>query len=175
MKRSVQTSTPVRATLERVRDVLTGDPGAAVADRISPAERQAREFHTTLHVDAGKGGGVEQDVLVDVGLPQLTGNSIALPISWRAAGRTRLFPTFAGELQVVRHGTAARLDLRGTYELRLGPLGRLGDRLAGRRLARQSLDVFAQQAATRLESEIQRRSDSFPPSAMPYPDDLRDR
>lgn len=175
MKREVEVSTEVGVLFDRVREILVDDPGVMVAEQPTAVERRARAFRTTLHVGIGSGGGAEHDVVLQLGVGRVTEAALAIPVSWRAVGRHRAFPTFDGELEAIGEGGGARVVLRGTYRPPLGLLGGLGDRLAGRRLARQSLVSFVEHAAGRLVKEARRRADAAPPSAPPYPLDLRER
>lgn len=97
-----------------------------------------------------------------------------MPVHWRAAGRDRLFPTFEGELEASRDDPGSCLRLRGIYTVPLRPLGRFGDGIAGRRLARQSLSAFLEQAARRLDGEVDRRLDVVSAHPASYPVALRE-
>lgn len=175
MKRQVEVSASVRAPLERVSDILATEPGAVFAETSTPDERRARSFRTALRVEVGSGTAVVQEVAVVVGLARATGDSCVVPVDWRAVGRTRLVPTFEGALEVTREGAGAALRLHGTYTLRLGLLGRMGERAGGRRVAARSLAAFVEALATRLDAEARRRAQSVPRAPAPYPEALRDR
>lgn len=174
MKRDIEASTKLRAPIERAHDVLIADPGCVVAERCSPDERRERCFHTNLGVEVGAGGGFHQEVVIELGPVRSTDDTVAVPVRWRAAGRDRLFPTFEGELEASRDSPGSCLGLRGAYAVPLGPLGRFGDGSAGRRLARQSLTAFLEQAARRLDAEVDRRMDSVSRHPAPYPVSLRE-
>lgn len=159
MRCDVEASTRLRAPVEQVREVLIGDPGAVITDRVTPEERRSRSFHTTLAVEVG-GGGVHHDVVIDLRVPESSERSVTLPVSWHATGHERLFPTFRGELEASRDELGTTLTLRGAYTVPLGAMGRLGERLAGKRLANQSLTAFLEQTARRLDDEVGRRTDT---------------
>jgi hypothetical protein len=174
MERTVEASTTVRAPFERAREVLVDDCGCVVAERVTPQERRDRCFHTVLGVEIGAGGGLHQEVVVDVGAARAIDASVVLPVRWHAAGRERLFPTFAGDLVVTGEDPGSRLVLRGTYAVPLGLLGRFGDGVAGRRLTHRSLSSFLEQAASRLDAEVDRRTASVAWHPAPYPVALRE-
>lgn len=174
MKRDIEASTNIRAPIERAHDVLIADPGCVVAERCSPEERQERRFHTTLRVEIGAGGGLHQEVVIELGPIRSTDDTVAVSLRWHAAGRDRLFPTFEGELEASRDSPGSCLELHGTYTVPLGPLGRFGDGIAGRRLARRSLSALLEQAARRLDAEVDRRMDSVAWHPAPYPVTLRE-
>lgn len=182
MEREIEASTAVQSPLAWARRVLTDDPGSVLSDDCSTADRAMRQFRATLALDtAGAGASVRQDVVIDVGLPRDDHDGPAddekpfvLPISWRAAGFERLFPTFDGELVLEGPPDAPTLSVRGHYVVPLGPMGRFGDGLIGRRIARRSLASFLESVAQRLDAAVE-RSMSTPPSDKRYPIALHER
>lgn len=175
MKRAIEASTTIEVPLEQVRQVLADDPGGVVAEHVEPEDRQARRFRSALGVDLGAGGGIRQAVVIDVGHLRTEGEETRLPLRWQAAGRDRLFPVFDGHLHARAAGPATTLLLvRGTYEVPLGAVGRFGDGLIGRRLARQSLTSFVEELAARLDAEVHRRMASTSWRPAPYPVSLRE-
>lgn len=56
----------------------------------------------------------------------------------------------------------------------LGPAGRVGERLAGKKLAHQSLIAFLEQSARRLGAEVARRFDAEGWHPAPYPVSVRE-
>lgn len=172
MIRSVEVSTSLRATAEEVRAVLTDGPGRVLGPRDRPRDRtggsQQRSFETTLGLEVGSGGHLEQQVRVEVGPARPAGRGVRVPLSWRAIGWERLFPTFEGILAADPEGSGSQIHLRGAYTVPLGPLGGFGDGIAGRRLARQSLSTFLGQAAARIDEEVGRRRNAPPPEPAQY-------
>lgn len=175
MQRDVEVSTRVRAPLERARDIIRADPGLLFAEHCTSEERRRRRFHTTLAVDFGPSGGVHRSVEVEPGRPASHDARLELPLRFRATSRERFFPTFDGLLELHDAGTHRRLVLRGIYDVPLGPVGRIGDQLAGRRFAHRSLAAFIEQVAGRLDGEADQRDAARPYRPAPYHVDLRDR
>ncbi|HEX6421348.1 MAG TPA: hypothetical protein VFZ77_22795, partial [Acidimicrobiales bacterium] len=60
------------------------------------------------------------------------------------------------------------------YTVPLGPVGRFGDGLVGRRIARQSFESFLEDTAARLDAEVHRRSATVTWRARPYAVDVRE-
>lgn len=179
MEREIEASTAVRSPLGWAQGVLLDDPGSVLCDECSSADRAARRFRTVLSLDTtGAGASVRQDVIIEVGAappvepdsPSPDGDAavVSLPISWRAAGFERLFPTFEGTLELAGPAAAPTLAVRGRYVVPLGPMGRFGDGLVGRRIARRSLAAFLESVAQRLDAEVDRAM-SAPPCDVPYP------
>ncbi|MGH9177481.1 MAG: hypothetical protein ACRD0N_02855 [Acidimicrobiales bacterium] len=173
MRRDVEASTKVRAPIERAREVLVGDPGAVVADQVTPDERKTKSFHTTLAVQVG-GGGLHHDVVIDLRSPHSEARAVSVPLSWHATGHQRLFPAFEGELEASGDELGSTLTLRGAYAVPLGPVGRVGERLAGKRVAHQSLVAFLEQSARRLDAEVARRFDAEGWHPAPYAVSVRE-
>lgn len=176
VKRGIEASTTVNVQFEQVRDVFADDPGGVVSGSVTPDDRRDRRFRSELGVALGAGGELRQAVDIEVGGLIVSEGLAALPLWWQASGRDRLFPVFDGRLEAMPAGTAAtRLVVRGTYVVPLGPVGRFGDGLVGRRLARQSLTAFLEDAAGRIDAEVHRRTASVGWRPAPYPVALQER
>lgn len=174
MRQNIEVSTTVRATLDHVHDVLADDPGGIIADHVSPEDRHARTFRTELDVEIGEGSTVSQEVEATLGLLHADDEVVSLPVDWRATHTERLFPVFEGELTARRGPDGTELTLTGVYDIPLGPVGRFGDTVLGRRLARQSLSDFVHRIASRLDHEVDRRTRNRPTSPTPYNVDYRE-
>jgi hypothetical protein len=174
MRRWIEASTDVRASFERARAILTDDPGSVVSDHATPGERAARRFHAMLGVKVADGGGLHQEVIIDVGSARAGGGDVTVPVQWCATARGRLFPSFAGELRVCARPPGSNLTVRGSYSVPLGPLGRISDKLGGSRLARRSLSDFVEQAAGRLDSAVGPQADRMLGWTTTYEVDVRE-
>lgn len=171
MQRTITVTQWVHAAQDRLATVLLEDPGRVFGDPESAGDRRSRRFCAVLSVDLGSGASIRQEVDVQVEPVRRTADprGFVLPLSWRAVGREKLFPTFTGELAAAAGRQGSNLTLRGTYTAPLGAVGRYGDRLAGHRVAVTSVNAFLGQIAARLESEVVRRIDRAPyqPAARP--------
>lgn len=168
MQRSIETTTEVRAPLERARAVLVEEPGTVLAGACSPEQRRSRTFLATLSIGIGGGASLQQEVAVVAGRPYTSDGRLALPIRWHATGHERLAPSFDGELILSGDAVHTRVTLRGTYAVPLGPLGRFGDGVAGRRIARRSIAGYLEALARRLDVEVDRRVESVRRHPAPY-------
>lgn len=176
VKRGIEASTTVIVQFQQVRDVFADDPGGVVSGSVGPDDRRDRRFRSELGVALGAGGELRQAVDIQVGALAVADARATLPLRWQASGRDRLFPVFEGRLEATPAGLdATRLVVRGTYVVPLGPVGRFGDGLVGRRLARQSLTAFLEDAAGRIDAEVHRRTASIGWRPAPYPVALRER
>jgi hypothetical protein len=160
MERPIEASATIQAAFGRVRQVLLDEPGVLFGETQAPDERRARRFRIDLGVDLGQGASLHQTAMVQVGAARSSPAGVVLPLAWQPTGRGRMLPTFEGELEASEVRTGTGLQLTGTYTVPLGLVGRFGDGVVGRRLARRSLGALMEQVAWRLESEVDRRLDS---------------
>ena len=180
MKRGIEASTTVQAPFERVRQMLSEDPAVVMGADVRPGGDRDGRFRSELGVELPTGGAIRKAVDIEVGAldPAAVGSSgaaAAMPLSWQASGHDRLFPVFEGHLRISHAGEGAtRLLVHGVYIVPLGPVGRFGDGLIGRRLARQSLTSFVADAARRLDTEVHRRTATVTWRPAPYAIDLRE-
>ena len=118
--------------------------------------------------DLRRGATVRQYVLVDVGTPEDSAGRTRVAITWTPVGRRRLLPSFSGAAIVTADGDDARLTLEGTYRPPFGLLGALWDRLAGRRVAAHTVDVYVRELGARIDRAVEHRALSgWRPAALP--------
>jgi hypothetical protein len=91
-------------------------------------------------------------IKVDIGAPKTTTGLMFLPIRWRAATATGLFPTLDGDLELAALGSArTQLGLSANYEPPLGLVGKIGDRALFHRVAEVTIKDFLERIRKRLE------------------------
>jgi hypothetical protein len=161
MQHAIEAATTTRVDFAPVREVVLHDPGVVFSDARNADERRPRDLRTELTIDLGSGASLHQEVRLQLDDPQLHETGIVVPVRWRATGRERVLPAFDGALEVaaVRRGTSLRL--KGTYTIPMGIVGRFGDAVGGRQVARRSLSVLVGRLARQLETEVERRRDSL--------------
>ena len=152
MHREIEASTKVRATVDGAHDLIVRDPAAVVAGEWSTDEGDTRRFHTTL--------GVER-LVVELGPARRTEEAVVVGLHWEAEGRDTAGPAFDGELEVRRDAPGSRLELHGTYTAPAASEATFERALSERRLARQSLAAFLEQAARRLDGVDDRRGSAL--------------
>jgi hypothetical protein len=161
VQRAIEAATTTRVAFERAGEVVLDDAGVVFSDERTDDERHSRDVRTELTVDLGSGASVHQVVRVQLDDPRFNGTGVVLPLRWRATGRQRLLPAFHGALEVTAARRGTRLRLKGAYTIPVGVVGRFGDAVGGRRVARRSLSVLVGRLAGRLETEVERRRDSL--------------
>jgi hypothetical protein len=167
---AIEVSTTIRTALARAREVLADDPGLVLSDAPTAEERRTRRFVIDLQVDLGAGTSVHQTAAVKLGRVRENESGIVFDIEWDSTGHEHLFPHFAGHVAASAHPSGTRLRVGGVYTVPLGTLGRFGDALAGRRLARRSLEVLVEHMARRLDEEVVRRLETSHRGARGEPD-----
>lgn len=157
------------------RDVLLEDPRRVFGETDTEDQRRDRRFRVPLGAVIGSTTEVQQEVEVELELPRAEGDMVTTPISWHPVAHERMLPSFDGEL-VLRSCGAGRteMSLRGAYLVPLGPIGRFGDGVAGRRIARRSITDLLDRIARNLDEEVDRRLQSIPHRPAPYPHDMRE-
>lgn len=142
MERTVEAWTRTRASGDRARKILRDEALAVLGGT------QVR-----LVAALGPAPPMGHDIELDLGEPEELDRTVVVPVRWHALGRERLFPRFAGEL-VVEHDVdaGARLRLSGRYAVPFGVVGRFGDGLAGRRVARRCMEDLLTRIAANLDA-----------------------
>lgn len=173
MEQRIEVSTVIRSSLDHVREVLSDDIGCVVAGHATAEDRHDRRFTTSLSVEVRPGATISQDVAVEVRPPHLA-DPVSLPLHWSATQSEHLFPIFEGELLVRGGAQGSELSLVGAYRIPLGPVGKFGDKVLGRRLARQSLSQYLNDIAARLDHEVDRRTRAVAVAPTAYQVDFRE-
>jgi hypothetical protein len=116
-----------------------------------PVEGERYLVHAVLSVAGERAGtSLQQVVACHVGKPRVTRDAVRVHLRWEPLAHERWLPSFDGELVVAAVDDETSLQLRGFYTVPLGPIGRFGDGVAGRRIARRSLADFLGAIARRL-------------------------
>jgi hypothetical protein len=170
MWRRLQVARGLRARSEHVAEVLRRDPVGVLGTPAGPPGR----YHTEIVVDLGAGSSVHQVVAVELGPLVSTPTGLRAELSWTPVGRNLVLPAFAGALEVAAVGDATQVRVTGCYHAPLGPLGAVGDAIAGRRVAQQSLVRFTENVVRSIDAAVDRLLVGATRPA-PYPDDLRPR
>lgn len=164
MERRIEVSTVLSARWGEARRVLIENARSVLSDEGIDGEHEDGPVRTGLEVDLGAGASVHQDVWLQLGDGSWAEGEAVLPLAWRSVGRDHLFPGFSGQLLARERDGATVLTLEGEYSVPLGIMGRFGDGLAGRRLARRTLTEMLERIARRIDSAVDRRL----PSVAPY-------
>jgi len=153
--REIRTFDYVNQPYEQVRDALRGDAAGIFRPATKDAEARTGELVSSLSVDV-KGFEIGKEISIRFGdLREEAGarrSRVAhVPIEWHARDAPGLFPTMKADLSVYPlSATETQIDLRGTYEPPLGPLGGAIDAIVGHRIAEAAVHRFTTVVAERL-------------------------
>jgi hypothetical protein len=94
---------------------------------------------------------IGRQITVEIGAPKATAGLMFLPIRWRSATESGLFPTLDGVLEVAALGGArTMLGLSADYEPPLGLIGKIADRALFHRVAEVTVKDFLERIGARL-------------------------
>jgi hypothetical protein len=159
MERDIAATARAGLPFPSARQLLLTRP----ADAFAPTAR-GRTFRSTVAAPLPGGVIVEHPVLVKLGRVEAEGDGVGLSVAWTADGHERLVPSFVGRLVLGPAGPGStELTLAGAYTVPLGPVGRFGDTVVGRRIARASVEQVLDRLVRTLEAV---HRDRFGPDAM---------
>jgi len=137
MERAIEASTIIGARPGAVVALLAAEPSIAMPNPL------------TLSV-----GGAHQDVTVVLDETVVEGLLATVGVAWRSREHEHLLPSFDGTLSAEPSVGGTRLRLVGHYRVPLGPVGRFGDGLIGRRAAHESLRDALGDVARRVDHAV---------------------
>jgi hypothetical protein len=138
-----------RVVPERVPQVLGTSGGDWLGEAVPDARPGQRSFLCDLELQAGGAGPTlfRKAAIVSLAEPECSIDGWVVPIEWRAASLSPLFPVFAGQLLVGPDG----LGLDGRYAPPGGRLGYLLDTALLGAAARQTGRWFLRRIAQALD------------------------
>jgi hypothetical protein len=137
---------------EEVETALAGGVENWMPALVQQANGHGMRLLSELGFHVGKSR-VQRRIEVKVGRPQRTGLGPTLvPIQWRAASATWLFPALDGQLEIAGLGpTTTQLGLSASYEPPLGLVGKFADRALLHRVAELTVKDFLDSVGKRFE------------------------
>ncbi len=99
------------------------------------------------------GGRIQRRIKIDVRPGRRTAGATLIPISWRAASASALFPVLDGQLEIASLGPkTTQLGISANYEPPLGLVGKIADRALLHRVAEVTVKDFLEAIGRRVES-----------------------
>lgn len=144
-----------------VRDMVAADPAALFGPAGAAAASRVQSIAAGLRVDMGAFA-IEAGIDVEVGdivhdTPEgsTMRHQTRMPIRWKAARASALFPTMDAELRLYPLSPdETQLDLVGHYHPPGGALGTAADVVLGHRIAEASIHRFLREIAERLQMRL---------------------
>jgi hypothetical protein len=165
MARHIYTYDYIEAPFDAVAQLLAQDAPRALQDATEAAAAHADEVTGRLHIEIGDFE-IGREIAIEVGDFEPKGiRTVSVPISWRAAERSALFPSLEATLEVsalALHPPLTQVSLIATYVPPLGPLGAAGDALLGHRVAEAALHRFLRDVVARIQIALEERVVAVP-------------
>ena len=172
-ERYIEAEAPLTCTVDTARHLLLTEPAGVFAPR-HRHELERRVFPVTLRYTSAHGATAMQRVIVALGIPDAP-DGMRFPMTWSPTAHERTLPSFHGTLELLPLGDDACLRISGNYRAPLGVPGRVVDAVAGRRVARQSIDDLTRFVAARLGERAVECEQTIAVHPASYPESLRDR
>jgi hypothetical protein len=140
---------------EGVEEALIADPSSWVPGMARAAgelgEGLLAEVGFVVHDDRR----VDKEVEIWIGEPYRAPGKTRLPMSWRATGPGRLFPSLDADLEVAGIGASrTQLAISAQYAPPLGSVGRALDRALLHRVAEATIKDFLDRVATAVAARV---------------------
>ncbi len=143
----------------QVAAAFTADASGVIQRATTVASERARELGGKLHAHVGPID-VTADIAIEIGPMDETSlasgrPALRIPLAWKAARTPRAFPVMQAELTLYPlTSTETQLELAGTYEPPLGPIGKAIDSAVLHKLAEASVLQFVQEIARYLRDTL---------------------
>lgn len=143
-------------TIDRPSREVEAAFAAAVANWMPALVQQADGVGERLLSELGFNVGknrIQRQIDVTVGSSQRIVGATLIPIRWRSASASSIFPVLEGQLEIAPLGTDnTQLGLSATYEPPLGLVGQIADRALLHRVAEVTVKDFLESVAKRIAS-----------------------
>ena len=115
------------------------------------ANGQGMKLLSELGFDVGKRR-ITRRIEIELGEPRRTEGVTVVPVYWRAASDSGLFPTLDGQFEIAKLGrTTTQIGISASYEPPMGLIGKIADRALMHRVAEATLRDFMERVRDRLE------------------------
>jgi hypothetical protein len=140
---------------EEVESALLAEPAAWVPGMA----REAGELGELLLAEVGfavsEERRLDKEVEISIGASYRAPGKTRLPMSWKATGTGRLFPSLDADLEVAGIGTRrTQLSISARYTPPLGPLGRILDRALLHRVAEATIKDFLDRVGAAVAARV---------------------
>lgn len=158
MSRDIRSFDYVNHPYDRVRDALKANATEVFRMATHAARSRLESVASVLRVNIGA---VEVSTAIDIevgAIAEVPGGPgrprmLEIPVRWKAAERSALFPVMSAQLDVYPlTATETQLDFHGHYDPPLGVLGSAVDAAVGHRIAEASVHRFVAEVAQYLRA-----------------------
>lgn len=136
---------------EKVDTQLSKGAESWMPTMIREANGHGVKLLSELGLEIGKRR-IRRRIELNIGVPSRTPGVTLVPINWRAASGSGLFPSLDGQLEVAKLGlTTTQLGISASYEPPFGSVGKIADRALLHRIAEVTVKDFLERIGDRLE------------------------
>lgn len=143
---------------EEVERALVREPGTWVPGLARDAERHGENLLAEVGFAVADSRRVDKQVEIEFGRPHRIPSKTVLPMSWRATGPERLFPSLDADLEIAALGPSrSQLSISARYRPPMGTLGRVLDRALLHRVAEATIKDFLDRVGEALRGRVAAR------------------
>ncbi|MBI4730449.1 MAG: SRPBCC family protein [Acidobacteria bacterium] len=170
----LQESVRVGCPLGVVAEILAHRPGDWLRPFLRIASHEGDAVGTKLRATLGRAPGgplaMRKAVLVTLGEPEISEESVVVPVRWEAAGYRALFPVFEGRFLLRPAGDGeTEVALSGRYDPPGSVVGDVVDRLVARRAAEVSVRNLLENLRVAVEELVRAPNGSRSQDRGPAP------
>jgi hypothetical protein len=139
--------------LADVEPALLAQPEAWVPGLARDAERRGERLLAEVGFAVDDTHRLDKQVEVEFASPHHLTSKTVLPMSWKATGPERMFPSLDADLEVAALGAnRTQLSISARYRPPMGPVGRALDRALLHRVAEATIKDFLDRVGEALQS-----------------------
>jgi hypothetical protein len=144
--------------VDRVEGALLYSPEDWIPGLVEDASRHGESLLAEVGFDTA-GRRIQRQVELEIAEPVRMGFSTLLPIKWRAAGLTGLFPVMEADIEIAALGRSrTQLSFNGRYSPPLSVVGQTVDRVLFHRVAEATTKDFVERMAAKLLARLEAES-----------------
>lgn len=146
---------------DRVEQALLADPSSWVPGMARAAGDRGERLLAEVGFAVDEGRRVDKEVEISFTEPYRSAIKTRLPMSWRATGPRRLFPSLEADLEVAALGAMrTQISISARYRPPMGPLGRALDRAMLHRVAEATVKDFLDRVGEMVAARIRAAADT---------------
>jgi hypothetical protein len=140
---------------DRVEAALLDDPASWVPGMARSAEELGERLLAEVGFAVEGEHRIHKEVEISFGEPYRSLTKTRLPMSWRATGAKRLFPSLEADLEVAGLGaTRTQISISARYIPPMGPLGQALDRALLHRVAEATIGDFLDRVGEAIATRV---------------------
>jgi hypothetical protein len=145
---------------ERVEAALLADPSSWVPGMARAADDLGQRLLADVGFAVNEDRRVDKEVEVSFGEPYRALTKARLPMSWKATGPQRLFPSLEADLEVAAIGAnRTQVSISARYRPPMGPLGRAVDRALLHLVAEATIRDFLDRVGEAIATNVRATAD----------------